>query len=357
MANNRIFYACQSVIMNGPSGSNSNGNATWEAMQGIQSVGINTDYQLDPIYQLGHLDLYDNYEDVPEVEISLTKVLDGYSTIYGRSMGTGTLAYASAARCGVRLAIYPDNVTNAAGTPTYVLEMLPAYLSSITYNFPSDGNFTEEATLVANSKKWIAGAAANTAGPNSGAPNIISNATGIKRRQQWNDSASVLPTGLSGGLPIINPSLPGGGVTIQNFSISMNLGREELYKLGDRIPFTRYVNFPVEITTEIEIVSPSGDMASAAIDGAACENPKALMNHEIKAVLCDGMTIDLGTKNKLSTVNYTGGDTGGGNVSMTYTYTTYSHFTYTNPNGATATTDALDVGETEYSTDVSDFFK
>ena len=59
----------------------------------------------------------------------------------------------------------------------------------------------------------------------------------------------------------------------------------------------------------------------------ACQNPKALQNQSIKVALCDGTTFDLGSKNKLTTVNSAGGDTGGGNATITYSYQTYNDFT------------------------------
>jgi hypothetical protein len=56
-------------------------------------------------------------------------------------------------------------------------------------------------------------------------------------------------------------------------------------------------------------------------------------------VLCDpasspaatGYMIDLGTKNKLTSVNYTGGDTGGGNATITYSYQTFNYLKVTSP--------------------------
>jgi len=39
----------------------------------------------------------------------------------------------------------------------------------------------------------------------------------------------------------------------------------------------------------------------------------------------------LGTKNKLASVNYGGGDAGGGNVTVTYSYTTFNDFTVMHP--------------------------
>jgi hypothetical protein len=41
-------------------------------------------------------------------------------------------------------------------------------------------------------------------------------------------------------------------------------------------------------------------------------------------VTCEGTSIDLGHKNKLQSVNYTGGDTGGGNVTITYSYSNFN---------------------------------
>ena len=48
-------------------------------------------------------------------------------------------------------------------------------------------------------------------------------------------------------------------------------------------------------------------------------------------VTCEGTAIYLGEKNKLSSVNYGGGDAGGGNVTVTYSYTTFNDFTVIHP--------------------------
>ena len=66
-------------------------------------------------------------------------------------MGNGTLAELSDKRSAVLLQIYSQDLT-LPGTPVAKCEMVPAYLSSVTYNFPSDGAFTEEVSIVANNK-------------------------------------------------------------------------------------------------------------------------------------------------------------------------------------------------------------
>lgn len=41
---------------------------------------------------------------------------------------------------------------------------------------------------------------------------------------------------------------------IQRIKISTKLGREQLYELGRRGPYYRYVNFPVEVRTEVSMI-------------------------------------------------------------------------------------------------------
>lgn len=322
MANNRIFYACQAVQLNGPSGSDAPDNTAYDTIMGLQSVGMNTNFNLEPVYQLGQLELYDNFEEIPEVEVTLNKVLDGSTTIYGMSMGTGSLVSLADKRCGVRLLLYPDTVSQATGTPVAQVECMPAYLSSVTYTFPTEGNSTEEVTLVSNDKTWATSLSSLSGSPEHASPGGL----GIVRRSLVNISGSTLPTGVSGGLPL--------GSRISNITVSMNLGREEIRELGSRNPYTRYINFPVEVTTEIEVTATTGDMVGVSGSTTSCSNPKALMNKEIKIKLCDGMELDLGKNNKLTSVNYTGGDTGGGNATISYSYQTYNEFSFTAPTGS-----------------------
>lgn len=329
MANNRIFYACQAVQLNGPSGLTGNTNPAWDTVQGLQSVGMNTNFNLEPVYQLGQLDLYDNYEEIPEVEVTLNKVLDGQPTIYSMAMGTGSLASLANNKCGVRLVLYPDTNTKATGVPTAAVECVPAYVSSVSYTFPTEGNFTEEVTLVSNDKVWLTGLTALNTAPVADVPSGV----GLLRRGLWS-TTSVLPTGTTGDVSVL--SVSGGipaGCKITNVSVSMNLGREQIRELGRRTPYYRYINFPVEITTEVTTVANTGDMVGVAgSTDVVCSNPKALANKQIVIRLCDGTVLDLGSKNKLTSVNYTGGDTGGGNAEITYSYQTFNDFVYTAPN-------------------------
>lgn len=353
MSTNRIYYACQSVELypaidiDTSLSATSNGATIYagtpQTVQGLQSVGMNTSFNLEPVYQLGQLSLYDNYEEIPEVEISLNKVLDGKMTLYGLAMGTGSLTRLSNRAGGVRLTLYPDSGVNASGTPVGQVRCAPAYLSSVTYTFPSEGNFTEEVQLVSNEKEWISS-------PSSGstAPTVTDagNNPGIMRRQQLNLGASALPFGVSGGIP--------SGYKIQNINVSVNLGRESIFNLGERSPSFRYINFPVEVTCEFEVVARGGDLVGVTEGaGGSCNNPKALTNKTIVLTTCDGMVLNLGSKNKLTSVNYQGGDTGGGNATITYSYQTFNDFIYSAPTGG-GLVSAQSVGTSNYVVDGDD---
>jgi hypothetical protein len=332
-ANNRVFYAVQGVRLRGPSGIDIGTiqNTGWDRVRGLQTVGINTNFNLEPIYQMGQLELYDNYEEVPDVEVTLNKVFDGFPLIYTMTMGSGALVEIANNRCGVQFGIFRDTDSAATGYPQTLLEIEPAYVSSATYTFSTEGNFTEDVTIVANDKTWKSPDdwGIYDAHDSNAAWTPSPTGFGINRRQHMKLEACVFPTG-----GIQSDDYRKGGFApnskINSVTITANLNREEIRTLGQRTPFLRYINFPVEITAEFEITSASGDMVGLPADAnAACSNPKALENQGIKIALCDGTTFDLGVKNKLTTVNMAGGDTGGGNATVTYSYTTYNDFLFT----------------------------
>ena len=327
MANNRVFYAVQGVRLRGPSGTNVAAiNTEWDRIRGLQTVGINTNFNLEPIYQMGQLELYDNFEEVPEVEVTLNKVIDGFPLIYTMGMGTGALVDISNNRCGVQFGIFKDTASSTTGTPEVLLQVEPAYISSATYTLNTDGNFTEDVTIVANDKEWIS--PTDWGNYDSTVWTKAPTGFGIARRQQFSRDNSILPSGWVGGSFANSGGHIPSDAHVNSITITANLGREQIRELGQRTPFTRYVNFPVEITCEIEITAGSGDMVGVNNSNTACQNPKALANQRIKVALCDGTYWDLGSKNKLTTVNYAGGDTGGGNATITYSYQTYNDFIF-----------------------------
>ena len=146
-------------------------------------------------------------------------------------------------------------------------------------------------------------------------------------------SGSILPSDIDG----ISGSGYGNGLDensvpiahLQSFTCSVDLGREDINELGRKTPYFRPANFPVEVTSEIEAITVSGDFVEANEFGdpdlyATIASGNNINDQSIFMLLRCGYGFDLGNKNKLSSVSYGGGDAGGGNVSCTYSYTNFN---------------------------------
>ena len=351
-ANNRIYYASQAVLLqpqNSDGTSLFNSGTSWYAPQGLQSVGMTTNFALQPVFQLGQLELYENLENVPDVEVTLNKVLDGTPTLFAMCMcGPDGITNASGKelvdlvnnRVNFRLGIWPDTVTATTGNATHYVDCSGMYLSRFAYTFPIDANATEEITLVGNNKIWGTGTNPMTMGefdPSSDGKSPT--APGIVRRYSldYSSGGSVLPTG-EAGIPV--PS--GRSLTrpyVQSVSISADLGREAINELGAMSPYFRYVNFPLEVRSEFQVNASDGDKVNAddfSKNTGCGQSYQNVKDKTVKIKVCAGtgqyqgtLTLDLGNKNKLTSVNYTGGDTGGGNATITYSFQTYNKFKMT----------------------------
>ena len=350
MANNRIFYACQAVAL-GPC---FDGGLT--EVHGVQSVGVNTTFNLEQAFELGQIQIYENIEGLPDVEVTLEKVLDGYPLMYhlscqGTLVDGKTLVNRAKGRTCVALGIYPDDKDAVSGQAPVTVYMSGMYINSISYTFPVDGNATESITLVGNHKIWTASSGLfasglanelSNFGQGTDEPKALTDALGgIQRREDFYLPSSILPSSIYGvvGTGAGNGwdnALGAPRVHIQNCSISTDLGREPILELGRKAPYYRAPNYPVEVTCEFEVISVSGDFIPAYEEGrpewantrnAGNNTPEEI----IKVVTHDGTSIDLGNKCRLTSITYGGGDAGGGNVSQTYSYVTYNTMTVEHP--------------------------
>jgi hypothetical protein len=242
-----------------------------------------------------------------------------------------TLVGRSNERCYVALNIYPDTFDNASGTPLQMVGMSGMYVSALTYTLNIEGNCTEDITLVGNDKIWYASGNGFTPVGFDGTDSPFA-ASGVQRREDV-----IMGSGVSGSIwpldiPGIDPSgfnlVDGDSFTahIQTVTISTDLGRDELFELGRRGPYHRFVTFPVEVTCAINVTSSEGDLVDALADPPGGTN---LTDQQIVIYLNDSTKFNLGTRNKLSSVTYGGGDATGGNVQVVYSYSNFNSFTLT----------------------------
>ena len=112
---------------------------------------------------------------------------------------------------------------------------------------------------------------------------------------------------------------------IQSITVSTDFGQENIQELGRFGPYHRFATFPVEVTCDFEVIATSGDLIN--VSGTAPN----LANHDIVIKDTAGTVINLGDsgagKNKLTSVSYSGGDTGGGNATVSYSFSNFNVLT------------------------------
>jgi len=329
LGNDRVFYATQAVAI-APRGTAPASYTGAELAHGVQSIGITTNFNLEQVFELGQLEIYENVEGIPDVEVTMEKVLDGYPLLYHMATkgantpedpaiaadAAGKFLPRSKKRCDVRLGIYEEEqANNAAGaapsassstggdaqsTEVYLSGM---FINSISYSVPVDGPATESVTFVGNNKQWLhssLGAEENGIKPfgemaltNGGSNTILDTldgddeplartsgniggsvvaSGGVQRREDVLLNLSTLPQSIRG----VNGNGIGNGwnsstkeprVHLQSFSCSTDLGREDVLELGRKNPYARTANFPVEVTCDIEAITAEGDFVNALEDG------------------------------------------------------------------------------------------
>lgn len=352
-SNNRIFYACQAVAI---SREGDTALGAGDMIHGVQSVGVNTNFNLEQAFELGQIEIYENIEGTPDVEVTLEKVLDGYPLIYHMAssgvVGTANsgLAARAAEKCDLRLGIFDEQSNNIAsagdnsGDAEVEIYCSGMFISNVSYTIPVDGNATESVTLVGNNKVWLTGS--DTEMTNSvvqffsgtDSPRAFgvagSASGGIQRREDVLLSGCIFPQSINGVVGsgygnAFNQATQSPTIHVQNFTCSTDFSREDILELGRKTPYYRPANFPVEVSTEIEAITISGDFVSAYEFGdpslySTIDSGNNTQQETIFILLRCGYAFDLGSKNRLASLTYGGGDAGGGNVSVSYSYTNFN---------------------------------
>ncbi len=331
--NQRIFYACQAVAITPRGAANVNPE---HVVHGVQSIGMSSTFTLDQVFEQGQIEIYENIEEVSDIEVTLEKVIDGYKLIYDLATQGACktdIVAASKARSDVYVAIFDDGLSHATGVPRNVVMNSGMYVSSVSYSYSIDGSATESVTLVGNDRFWnaetagVIGTSAESAwsvNPTSNIDGTDTPLSGVVRRVNVDLENSELP-GVVKSQGGTDTTGRGGGYHIQSISVSTDFGQENIQELGRFGPYHRYATFPVEVTCEFEVISTSGDLISVS------GNAPNLADNDILIKDTAGTVLDLGSnttgKNKLSSVSYSGADTGGGNATVSYSFSNFNVLT------------------------------
>jgi len=338
----RIYWAVEAL---GIANEQSADIAASQFTPGVQSVGITTNFNLEQIFELGQLEIYQDLEEVPDIEITVEKVFDQYLSLYARC--TRPLALATPVadtvtrniandqnnECDVYFSVNVDTDEQAGDNlPDAFIFCSGMFVSSVNFNFVTDGHFTENVTLVGNHKVWTPGAPAKKI---TGLPTTVALDSGqVKKRQNIR---------FLGGAPTTIASMGASDIAITSITVSTDFGREEMNILGQRLPYHRFVTFPVEVSCEVELYVNDISSLAGGNQLDAFPNQNNLTPEEIKLViesddvadiLSTGIgvavhTLDLGTKNTIQSITWGGGDTGGSNATITLSYRNFNKLDYT----------------------------
>lgn len=365
-----------------------NSGGGYNTIFGVQEVGSNLNFNLETIFEMGQSAIYFTQEDLPDVEFSISKVLDGSPLVWHEATRSATagpsLLNRSTERTVLAIGIFPDTNDASTGTPPSIVESSGLVVSSMSYEFNVDGPFTESVTLVGNDQIYKADPKilnpADQARSNSlsfpGNAAFSSNAdvpaSGVLFRKNILFAANTaLGVDVNGMVAdpdatIIPPEVDGisdsgtneetNGIynaSIQSISVSTDLNRENINELGRRGPYFRRPSFPVDVTCAITINAKSGSMISATENGiystsdSVCGTNSNTRDRTIRIATCFGERFYLGTKNRLSSVDEGGGGVDGSNVTTTYNFLTRNELTVMaeydpNPNAATWWTNRAD---------------
>ena len=115
---NRIYFANQQVAFR------RDASTTWIGAHGVQAVAVTTTFNLEQAFELGQLAIYENIEGVPDIEMTMSKVLDGYPLLYHLATNEASETAIDCAASGWTM-VYADN-------------------------------FSEDVTMIGNNKRWKA---------------------------------------------------------------------------------------------------------------------------------------------------------------------------------------------------------
>lgn len=148
----------------------------------------------------------------------------------------------------------------------------------------------------------------------------------VQLQQKGYVTAAVSGAGAAPGIlqtqQVVNANTSGIAEKIQSITITADIGRDDIFELGSKRPFTKYVTFPVEVTTAIEVVTSQGDLVDATSE-VDC-GPDQTATNRIIVRTCDGMQVDAGDSNVLTTIETGGGEAGGDNMTVTYNFSSFN---------------------------------
>ncbi len=313
MANQRIFYALQQVLIG-------DGAATEAstALKGVQSVGMSSTTNVESFSAFGSIEATTILQDL-DLEITIENGLGSDWTNGLKAAGYTTFdsAFFDTKRT-ITLEYLTDSTVGSKVTKLITLE---AILTSYSVQMGLDGAATESITFQnAGTSVFTEGTPGTALSAQAGTKlcNVIT------RPSFTNFTYTAYPD-----CCLETTTAPGTYSKVQSFSANFDVGSEKVSALGQSMPFAKFATFPAEISAEVEYhLDPTGGIGtlnSGTITGSSLDD----VCYDVEIAM-PGNTYSM-DKMRLAGASRSGGDVGGGNVTISESYTGFNTFGYTGP--------------------------
>jgi hypothetical protein len=308
----RIFYALQQVTVGGT------------VLSGVQSVGASSTTNIENFSRFGSTGATTILQDL-DLEITVENALgNGWDNIL-TAVGMG-----GAADAGKSTTVKIEYLTSTGVTKSVTLD---AIISSYSMQMGVDGPATESVTFQNNGNAvFTAGTDGTTLGtPTGGVCAVITRPSFSGYQEAYSDNhCSGSPTWTSAS-----------DSNLLSVSASMDIGTEKVNVLGQSLSFGKYVTFPIETSMETEVhLDPesgtygAGQTSDDGMGGfmsgtiAAAPNDKSLVDRLYRTLIkLPGNYYGMSGA-RLTGVSRSGGDVGGGQVSITSSFSSVNDLFY-----------------------------
>jgi len=329
LSNDRIFYACQAITIDG------------NVLKGVQSIGIDRETNGESLLDVGYSQRKFQRWDRQQFTITISRVVSvGEPTFYTSGSYSnygdnhplsiiGTDGVAGLKEYDVKIFYTPDDQSYAGQTTdAQVTTYQNCILTNISYSFNVSGALSEDITLVCRTKTE------NTEDA-SAALNYPHTSNTTIKRQDFILSDCIFPDDVDNYLEVGNVI---DGITVfglQSIEISMDISYRELTNVGDWAGSSdsgatqnkwRVAELPLGVSCTFTGVLRQQDTTSyPAVSDEYYANDQTI--RLVAENSASKFQWNLGERNYLTNVSVSGGDTGGGNVELSLSYQNdYSDF-------------------------------
>tara|TARA_Y100000296_G_C5179860_1_gene263085 strand:- start:10976 stop:12139 length:1164 start_codon:yes stop_codon:yes gene_type:complete len=356
-ANNRIFYACQAVLFEKVSTSTYSTNPTGASyLTGVQSVGINGDLPSVTLPDIGRAQRKFQFYEKQSCEITIERIINqsdalfyqldpsDYTTSYTGTHILKTLGYQGDGlqHYDITILYTSDKFSHIGieasgsdvdGNRTHSVTYEQCLITGLSYSFDVSGPITESITLTTRSIRNNSDH--TTLSYYSNLPLLATSASqsgAVLKRQDVDISTTAFPAEVTTMFDL-STTAPDGTTILGITSMNIEIGLEytEISDVGlwrgsdgavNEQFLYRYINLPVAVTasfTGATRQSFSTSMPNVDDTFSTDRQIRVIVSKRVSG-LPMYYVWDLGQKNYLTSINFAGGDVGGGNVEATLTY-------------------------------------